>query len=121
MRSSVLQTAFAFLLLGGVACSDPSQPDDYDPPARIVRVAAVRVTPQVIQFSAVGDTRQLAATVFPTNAADKAIIWESTDSTVASVDANGLVTARGSGSGAFITAYTHDGRHEASVNVTVAP
>lgn len=80
---------------------------------------AVRVTPQVVQFAAIGETRQLRATVVPADATDQAITWESTDSSVASVDAGGLVTAKAAGSGVFITVYTRDGRHEASVNVSV--
>ena len=55
------------------------------------------------------------------NATDQGIIWESTDSTVATVNALGLVTARGVGAGVFITAYTHDGHFQASVNVSVNP
>ena len=75
--------------------------------------------PQVIQFSKVGETRQLVATVAPTNATDQAVTWESTDVTVASVDATGLVTAKAAGIGIFVTVITHDGHHEASANVSV--
>jgi uncharacterized protein YjdB len=50
---------------------------------------------------------------------DQTISWESTDSTVTSVDANGVVTAKAAGSGVFITVTTHDGRHEASANASV--
>jgi len=40
----------------------------------------------------VGETITLAATVKPDDATDKTVIWESLDSTVASVDQNGVVT-----------------------------
>lgn len=120
MRFTAPQATFALLVLSASACMSPSQPGD-PPPANTVSVQGVRVTPQVLQFSATGETRQLLATVSPANATDKAIVWESTDSSVASVDAGGLVTARAAGSGVFITAYTHDGHHQASVNVSINP
>lgn len=113
------------ILLCGVllalACSYPTQPYKPDPSTDKVSVSGVKVSPQVIQFFAIGETRDLAATIAPANATDKAISWESADPTVASVDANGRVTARAVGSGVLITAFTHDGRHEASANVSVNP
>jgi uncharacterized protein YjdB len=84
-------------------------------------VQGVKVTPQVVQLLAVGDTARLLATVMPANATDLAIAWESTDSSVVSVSATGLVTGRSVGTGVFITVITHDGSHQASVNVSVGP
>jgi uncharacterized protein YjdB len=84
-------------------------------------VQGVKVTPQVLQFLAIGETRRVSVTVAPSNATDQAIVWESTDSSVASVDSLGVVTARAAGDGIFITAYTHDGLHQASVTVSVLP
>jgi len=121
MRSTARLVIFALLVLSAHACGSPGQPDEPDLPGNIVFVQGVRLTPQVVQFLAIGETRQLLATVSPANATDQAISWESTDSSVASVDAAGLVTAKASGSGVFITVYTHDGRHQASVNVSVNP
>jgi uncharacterized protein YjdB len=117
MRFNALQIAVVLLSLSEGACSNPGQPD----PASIVAADGVKVTPQVIEFVAIGETGQLSATVTPANATDQAIIWESTDSTVALVDGSGLVTARAFGSGVFITAYTHDGHYQASANVSVNP
>ena len=44
------------------------------------------------QADPVGQTLQLAATVYPENATNKAVKWTSDDPEVASVDENGLVT-----------------------------
>jgi uncharacterized protein YjdB len=121
MRSTARQTAFVLLMLSAQACNYSGQPSEPDPPATIVSVQGVRVTPQSVQLLAIGETRQLFATVSPANATDQAVAWESTDSSVASVDAVGVVTAKTAGSGVFITVYTHDGRHQASVNVSVNP
>lgn len=65
-----------------------------------------------------GETVQLTAVVSPDNAADKNVTWTSADSSVATVDANGLVTAVGNGT-TVITVTTEDGRKTASVTVTV--
>ena len=113
---------FNFRLIYGVAlalgCSYPNQP--YASTDNVA-VRGVKVAPQTIAFLAIGETKQLSATIAPANATDQIISWESTDSTVASVDANGLVTAKAAGFGVFITVTTHDGRHEASANVSVNP
>ena len=92
-----------------------------DPSATVVPVEAVKVTPQSVVMIVIGETRQLTASVGPDKATDKAVDWESTDTTVATVDTNGLVTARGIGAGVFITAVTHDGHLQSSANVSVNP
>ena len=45
----------------------------------------------------VGQTATLVATVLPSNATNRAVIWESDDASVATVDNNGHVTATGTG------------------------
>ena len=55
-----------------------------------------------------GDTHQLTANVAPEDATDKGVTWSSSNTQVATVDENGLVTAISQGSVA-ITATTHDG------------
>lgn len=63
-------------------------------------------------------TRQLTATITPSNAANKSITWSSSNTAVATVDSNGLVTGVSLGS-AVIKATTVDGGFAASCNVTV--
>lgn len=118
MRSLARLATVALLALSANACSSPGESD---PPADPVPVLGVKVTPQSFVFQAIGETKQMIATISPANATDQAIAWESTDSTVASVDSVGLVTAKAVGSGIFITVFTHDGHHQASVNVSVNP
>lgn len=65
----------------------------------------------------VGEAETLMATVLPENATNKAIVWAS-DSSVASVGSNGLVTAKRKGK-AIITATSQDGNKVASCTVTV--
>ena len=121
MRTITLLATFVLLGLSATACGNPGEPGEPDPSPSPVSVQGVKVTPQVIQLVTIGETKQLVATVSPGNATDQAIVWESTNSGVASVDGGGLVTAKAAGSGIFITAYTHDGHYQASVNVSVNP
>ena len=65
-----------------------------------------------------GQSEQLTATVTPDNATNKNVTWSSDNETVATVDANGNVTAVAAGT-ATITVTTADGSHTATCKVTV--
>lgn len=56
----------------------------------------------------VGETEQLTATVYPEDATIKTLYWQSSDTTVATVDQTGLVTVTGDGN-ATVTVTTTDG------------
>ena len=67
------------------------------------------------------ETAALVATVLPETTTDKAVTWKSSNEAVATVDANGVVTAIAVGE-ANITATTTDGTNlSASCKVTVIP
>ena len=55
-----------------------------------------------------GESMPLTATVLPSNATNTAVTWATSDSTIATVDSNGLVTAQSAGI-ATVTASTIDG------------
>ena len=62
-------------------------------PSETVYATSVTITPNSnLELTEVGQTLQLAATVYPENATNKAVKWTSDDPEVASVDENGLVT-----------------------------
>ncbi len=66
----------------------------------------------------IGDIERLTAIVSPDDADDKTVTWQSTDSKVASVNSDGVVTARSAGE-ATITATTSNGlTAECQVEVT---
>ena len=65
-----------------------------------------------------GDTVQLTATVEPANATNKGVTWSSNNEAVATVDANGKVTAVSAGT-ATITVTTEDGGFTDTCEVTV--
>lgn len=66
----------------------------------------------------VGDAATLVATVLPQDAADRSVIWESTNHSIATVDAEGNVSAISAGA-VTITATTADGGLLAGCEVTV--
>ncbi len=72
-----------------------------------------------ITLTEAGQTTTLAAIVAPSNAANKNVTWESSDTSVATVSTDGVVTAVSNGT-ATITVTTVDGSHKATCTVTVA-
>lgn len=72
---------------------------------------------QATATGAVGATRQITATVEPGNADDKTVTWSSSDTNIATVNSNGLITFVAEGT-ATITAETSNGI-KATVSVTV--
>ncbi|NOW87014.1 uncharacterized protein YjdB [Clostridium beijerinckii] len=72
-----------------------------------VSVTGVSIT-GTNSISSKGGTTQLTATVAPSNATDKSVTWTSSDNTIATVDSNGLVTAKTDGT-VTITATANDG------------
>ncbi len=63
----------------------------------------------------VGHSKTLTATVYPSGASDKTVVWSSSNENVATVS-NGIVTAVGYGT-AVITVTTNDGAYTASCTV----
>ena len=85
--------------------------------AATVIVESVSIDKRTLSLVEEEKSTTLVATVSPTNAADKTVIWSSDDNNIATV-ANGLVTAQAKGT-ATITATTTDGRKTDTVTVTV--
>ena len=71
-----------------------------------------------IDFSKKSDKVTLTATVAPQNAANKNVTWSSSNTSIATVDSNGVVTSVGNGT-AVITAKTAVGGKTAQCKVTV--
>lgn len=89
--------------------------DKFDPNA--VRVTGVTVSPKTTSV-AVGATRNLSATVSPTDATNKSLTWTSSDNTVATVDQSGVVTGVKAGT-ATVTVASADGNFKDTAAVTV--
>ena len=63
---------------------------------------------------------ELVATVYPTNAINKGVVWDTMNPNVATVDENGTVCAIGTGTTQIVVT-TLDGAHTAIANITVNP
>ena len=84
----------------------------------IVKVSDINVTPTELTLT-VGEKYQIAATVSPSNAANKKVFWTSDNEEVATVDEDGRVTALAVGN-ATITATTEDGGKKATCMLIVS-
>lgn len=80
-------------------------------------VTGIELTPNKIAMN-IGETANITATVTPTTAVDKSVIWSSSDNDIVSVD-GGVVTAKALGV-AVITAETTDGGYKDFCIVRVA-
>ncbi len=72
-----------------------------------VPATSVSVSPASVSLIA-GSTKALSASVTPSTATDKSVTWSSSKTSVATVDSNGLVTAKSAGS-ATITCKANGG------------
>ena len=98
------------------APDEPDEDEEEDRPTK-VKVRAISVDPDVMLLT-VNDTETIAVTVSPSNASNKKVTWSSSDPSVATVDANGVVTGI-SGGYATITVRTADGGFTATRDVVV--
>lgn len=83
-----------------------------------VPVTGVTISPKTVSIT-VGATSQLSASVSPANATNKSVTYKSSDVTIATVSATGLVTALKAGT-VTITVTTVDGGKTDTSTVTVA-
>lgn len=82
-----------------------------------VAVGGISVRPTSVTLDP-SETRQLTATVSPSNATNKSVAWSSSDDSIATAGADGLVTGMSAGT-ATITATTVEGGLTATASVTV--
>jgi uncharacterized protein YjdB len=68
----------------------------------------------------VGETGQIEATIKPDNATERSLVWESSDTSIATVNSNGIVEGIKPGT-VTITVKTPDGKVIATTTVTIKP
>ena len=117
-RIFIFAAATLSAALWAYACGDGTT-EPPTPPPDPPRPTTVTVTPATTQLTALGDTVRLTAEVRDQNGqvmAGAAVTWSSSDPMVATVDAQGLVTAAGNGT-ATITATAGSASGSAAVTV----
>ncbi len=82
-----------------------------------VAVDSVVVSPETATIE-IGGTVTLSETIYPNNATNKGVVWESRDASVATVSTDGIVTGE-SGGTTYIVVVTNDGGLMDSALVTV--
>ena len=83
-----------------------------------IQVTGITLNTYSVTLS-IGDTKQLSATISPSNATNKSVTWSTSNSSVATVSSSGLVTAKSAGS-ATITCRADDGSGKyATCDITV--
>lgn len=83
----------------------------------IVNVTSIQGLPATLSLT-VGQTFDLTEEVLPVNASDKSVVWSRSNTSFASVDQNGTITAIAPGT-VTITATTNDGGFTDSTVVTI--
>lgn len=67
-----------------------------------------------------GSTLQLTTTVYPNNALNKNVVWSSSNTSVATVDSNGLITAVAKGSAQIIATAADGSGKSSKISISVA-
>lgn len=88
-------------------------------PQGTIEVKTINITNPSSADFLIGSTKQIGITVLPANAADKTVVWKSSNTTVATINQNGLLTAKADGT-TVITATSANGKvvsNNLSINV----
>ncbi|MFC5193156.1 Ig-like domain-containing protein [Algoriphagus aquatilis] len=124
ITSSISNYVSGGKLIWGIYESVSAQPLNIDRVGIVVNssspvaVTGVSLSPTTASIRT-GGTQQLTATLAPTNATNKTVTWSSSNTSVATVNATGLVTGVGSGT-STITVTTQDGNKTATSTITVS-
>jgi uncharacterized protein YjdB len=88
LKRFLLLTVILSVMLSTVSCANSSDKDQ--------KAESIFLSEGNIEFSVLGESRVVKATVLPTNAIDKTVTWSSSDPSIATCD-NGVITAVGYG------------------------
>ena len=88
--------------------------------ASAVAVTGVKVNGASLVSLKAGDTVTLTAALTPVDATNKAVVWSVSNSSVAEIDENGVITAKASGM-VVVTVTTEDGGYTGTVVLKVSP
>lgn len=119
MKKNIITLEIILAVLISCSLNNPFLPTDNIPPPQRYPVESVTLQGKTKVERYVGETYQCVATVFPDNADDKTVFYESSSVAIAKVDQNsGLVTALSPGQ-TLITVTTNDGKKTATIEFIV--
>ena len=113
-------TYYLLMIPAGIlwmSCGGDNPEPKPDPQPQTVAVTGVTLNKTTLSLD-IGASETLTATIAPQNAANKTVVWSSSNGAVASVDNAGKVTALATGS-TTITVLTADGGKSATCQVSV--
>ncbi len=79
-------------------------------------ITSISLSPSILNLTYGGETKTLTAWILPSDAANKTLLWRSSDNSIATVDQNGVVTPVNPGS-CYVTAYSTDGSEKTASSV----
>ena len=100
----------------------PAKPTEAPKPTATpapVKVSNVTVNPATVKLTSKGQTAQLSASVLPSNAENKSITWNSSNTNVATVSSDGFITALANGNTTIIATALDGSGKSGSCTVTV--
>ena len=84
-----------------------------------VKVNSVTINPSTVKLTSKGQTAQLSVSVLPSNAENKSITWNSSNTNVATVSSDGFITALANGNTTIIATALDGSGKSGSCTVTV--
>lgn len=83
-------------------------------------VTGISLSPTSLSFSAINETSALTATISPSTAQNKGVVWSSSNDAVATVSSTGIVTAKGDGTCTITAASAENPSIKATCAVSVS-
>lgn len=83
-------------------------------------VTGISLSPTNLSFSAINETSALTATISPSTAQNKGVVWSSSNDAVATVSSTGIVTAKGDGTCTITAASAENPSIKATCAVSVS-
>ncbi len=115
MKKGIVLLLIMVMFLGG--CQHEKQKTSTEP-KEVVIISGVSIAPWPMKTVMVGDSETFNAIVTPLNATNQNVTWTSSDTSVATIDSNGTMTALKVGE-TNITAITDAGNYTSTCLITV--
>ena len=90
------------------------------PDEPFIPVNSINIGVEELKFDMLaGEQLHLTSEVLPENATNKTVIWEVSDTSLATIDENGVLTANGENKSGKVTVTAKAGKHTATKNITI--